>query len=291
MVTRTTPAAEGTSMDHSQDSGGDSNRDTIPGVESPREVFDRLTRHAFTPLQYDHLVSVAALAKLIGQYKKLGDLFDEYQTLFDDLHRLREELKEHSASEEWRCARQLVQRDRSSDRSVLEYLLREGDAMQPDLVQVVLRTLVSDPPESIHSDLLEHIDTIHGLTAMFVKLSKKKGPPVNLERYVFVIAIDLLAHAGVLPGELTGREFALVSEDIGFERLPEVDISDVAGNIQEGRGRLEKQWNETVSSARGKKATKLSEKSSGIQQTLKKGISAILKEYGVDTGADTSGHG
>ncbi len=289
MVTRTTPAAEGTSMDDSKDSGSHSNQDTIPGVESPREVFDRLTRHAFTPQQYNHLASVAALAKLINQYRKLGDLFDGHQALLDDLDRLRKELEKHSASEEWRRTQQLVQRDRSSERSILEYLLREGDATQPDLIQMVLGTLVSDHPEFIHSDLLAHIDYIQGLATLFVKLRGKKGARVNLERYVFIIMCDCLAHAGVLPKELTGREFALVSEDIGFERLPEKDVSDEAGNIQEGRERLEKQWNETVSSARGKKATALSEKSSGIQQTLKKQLTAFMDRYGIDVKADTPG--
>jgi len=252
------------------------------GVENPRDAFHRMTGDAFTSDHHEQLTSLAALARLLDLYTKLGDRFESYQPLLDDLQRLHDDLEAYSTSEEWRRTWALVQRDRQCQRPFVDLVRMKEDSFASFWSNAVLDQLTPDDPASFMSGLREHIQHIQALASLFVKLPGKKGAPVNVERYILVIASDLLARNGHLPRELTPRELALLAEDVGLEELPKLDVSDAAGNIAEARERLAMQWKETASSARGRKATKLSRKCSGVMQALEVAAADLLELHGLD---------
>ena len=229
------------------------------GVEHPREAFDRLTGGAFTDQHHERLLSLATLARLLGQYRRMGDLLEAHLPLLDGLQKLHDDLEACSDSEPWRRTCELVQRDRHRGHPVVDMLrLEEVDTIGSFWSNTVLDQLTPDRPDELMSELRQHIQQVQGLMSLFITPDSPRGAPLNLERYVFIMGSDLFVRMGQLPRGLTPRELALYAEHVGLEDLPKVDESDAAGNLQEGRERLANQWKETVSSARGRKDTDLS---------------------------------
>ena len=193
---------------------------------------------------------------------------------------MHDELEKYSESEDWSRIWGLYRKDRLCEKPMIEMLTsqEEDSEFTKFWLHTMRNQLAPDRPELFMKDLREHIQQVLGLMALFFKFRGRKGRPHDVGRYFLVFGCDQLAHAGLLPRVLTGKEFALVAEDVGFEELPSRDVSDEAGNIEEGRELIAKQWFEAASSARGKRPTKLSSKYSDYREAF----TELLESMGVN---------